>query len=143
MREFQAITKALSDETRLRLLLALRGQRACLCQLVELVELAASTVSKHMSILRQSRLVDGQKEGRWMYYSLAGDDAPIAVRRALHWTLESLADDRRATKDTERMREILLLDPQSLCARSCPPRNACSAPERRKRSNRRVKGFVP
>jgi DNA-binding transcriptional ArsR family regulator len=143
MREFQAITRALSDETRLRLLLALRGQRACLCQLVELVALAASTVSKHMSILRQSRLVDGQKEGRWMYYSLAGDDAPVAVRRALQWTLDSLADDRRATKDTERMREILLLDPQSLCARTCPPKKACSSSNRRERTKHRARGCAP
>jgi len=72
MRDFLAITKALSDETRLRLLLALRDQEVCLCQLVELVSLASSTVSKHMSILRQSRLVDGRKDGRWMYYRLAG-----------------------------------------------------------------------
>ena len=53
MRDFLAVTKALADETRVRLLLALRDHELCLCQLVELVALASSTVSKHMSILRQ------------------------------------------------------------------------------------------
>ena len=134
MRDFLAITKALADENRVRLLLALRGRELCLCQLVELVALASSTVSKHMSILRQSRLVDGRKEGRWMYYRLAGDDSPVSVRRALQWTLESLADDRRAAQDSERLREILSVDPQSLCARTCPPKKTRSAPLRRQRS---------
>jgi len=139
MRDFLAITKALSDETRLRLLLALRHQEVCLCQLVELVSLASSTVSKHMSILRQSRLVDGRKDGRWMYYRLAGKEAPLAVRKALQWTLESLADDRRAAEDTARLSQILLVDPQSLCDRTCSPKGKGGAAVRAKRPQRVTK----
>jgi DNA-binding transcriptional ArsR family regulator len=80
MRDCLNITKALSDENRLRMLMALRDGELCVCQLTELMGLAMSTVSKHLSILYQAGLVDARKEGRWMYYSLPGKGASPAAR---------------------------------------------------------------
>ena len=74
MREFIDINKALSDESRVRALLALRDQELCVCQLIELLGLAPSTVSKHMTILKQAGLVEGRKDGRWIYYRLADSE---------------------------------------------------------------------
>ena len=68
-----AITKALADEQRVRVLLALERGELCVCQIVELMGLATSTISKHMSILKQARLVDSRKQGRWIYYRRADD----------------------------------------------------------------------
>jgi len=113
--DFMAITKALADEQRVRMLLALQGRELCLCQLVELVGLASSTVSKHMSILRQSRLVEGRKVGRWVYYRLAGAGASAAVRQAVEWVRKSLADDPQVLDDAQRLARILKLDPEALC----------------------------
>jgi DNA-binding transcriptional ArsR family regulator len=135
MWDFMAITKALADENRVRMLLALRGRELCLCQIVELVVLAPSTASKHMSILRQARLVEGRKSGRWMYYRLAGNDAPAVVRRMLALVLESLAEDPRVVRDAERLQEILRVDPQALCESQCPPERSCS--KSRKKPRRR------
>jgi ArsR family transcriptional regulator, arsenate/arsenite/antimonite-responsive transcriptional repressor len=120
--DFLAIAKALSDEQRVRMLLALQGRELCLCQLVELVGLAASTVSKHMSILRQSRLVEGRKEGRWMYYRLAGPRASPAVRQGIEWVRRSLVNDPGVARDAERLKAILSIDTQRLCERRCPPK---------------------
>jgi len=72
MQDFMTITKALADENRVRLLLALRGGQLCVCQMIELLGLAPSTVSKHLSILNQARLVEKRKEERWIYYGLVG-----------------------------------------------------------------------
>jgi ArsR family transcriptional regulator, arsenate/arsenite/antimonite-responsive transcriptional repressor len=113
--DFMAVTKALSDETRVRLLLALREQELCLCQLIELAGLAPSTVSKHMSILRQSGLVEGRKEGRWMYYRLAGPDASPAVGESLEWMRKHLARDPQVVQDAQRLRAILKIDLRRLC----------------------------
>ena len=129
MWDFMAITKALADENRVRMLLALRGRELCLCQLMELVSLAASTASKHMSILRQARLVDGRKQGRWMYYRLAGREASPAVRQALRWAMESLADDAQVASDAERLAQILKVAPEELCAGRCGPgKGGCKPP---------------
>ena len=72
MESVLAITRALADENRVRALLVLDGRELCVCQLIEFLGLAPSTVSKHMTILRQARLIEGRKKGRWMNYRLAG-----------------------------------------------------------------------
>jgi len=54
MREFMKVTKALADPNRVRMLLALREQELCACQITELFGLAPSTMSKHLSILYQA-----------------------------------------------------------------------------------------
>jgi ArsR family transcriptional regulator len=137
MWDFMAITKALADETRVRLLLALQGQELCLCQLIEVVGLAPSTVSKHMSILRQSRLVEGRKDGRWMYYRIAGRDASPTVRQALDWVLRSLAGDAQVVRDAESLERILKLDPRELCEKQCLPRQKSYRPRAGAASRRR------
>ncbi len=68
-----AITNAHADESRVRELLALRHGQLCVCQIVELPQLAASTVSKHLSILWQAGLVESRKTGRWVYYMIPED----------------------------------------------------------------------
>lgn len=115
MRDVLEITKALADEKRLRILMALTGGELCVCQITELLELAPSTVSKHMSILRQARLVEGRKDGRWMYYRLAGRGASRAVRGAVAWTRRSLADAPQTVRDNKRLAKITCLDREALC----------------------------
>ena len=125
MREIMAITKALADEQRVRVLLALRRGELCVCQIVELLGLATSTVSKHMSILKQARLVDSRKEGRWMYYRLADNDAPKSVQQAMTWLTSSLASDPQVVRDKKRLASICTCDPSELCAAQELGRRSC------------------
>ena len=52
MRDLMAVIKALADENRVRILMTLGPKELCVCQIVELLGLAPSTVSKHMAILK-------------------------------------------------------------------------------------------
>ncbi len=52
-----------------------------------------------------------------MYYRLAGEDAPEAIKTALAWVLSSLADKHRTVEDEQRLIEILKIDPEILCSR--------------------------
>lgn len=113
------VTKALSDETRVRLLLALEGREVCVCQLIELVGLAPSTVSKHMSILRQARLVESRKEGRWIYYRHPQCCSSPLVSDALAWVCSSLSGGKQAREDRKRLKQVLRLDPEELCRKQC------------------------
>ena len=115
MREFISLVKALSDENRVRALLVLRNRELCACQIVELIQLAPSTVSKHMQILRQAGLVEARKDGRWMYYRLAKKGIPAAVAGAIDWIFNSLKKDQSVLEDEERIKGILKLDPDQLC----------------------------
>jgi DNA-binding transcriptional ArsR family regulator len=115
MFSFMTITRALSDQNRVRMLLALDRRELCVCQIIELLELAPSTVSKHISILANARLVEGRQDGRWRYYRLAGDDAPDEAREAVSWTFRSLSNAPQILQDAKRLKEILKVDPEVLC----------------------------
>lgn len=109
-----AIAGALSDRTRLRVLMALTGGEVCVCQLVELCRLAPSTVSKHLQVLSQAGLIDGRKDGRWIYYRLNAKGAPEA-RAALKWVRSSLSDDPAILSDKRTLKKITAKDKEALC----------------------------
>jgi ArsR family transcriptional regulator len=119
MREFMAITKALSDPSRVRVLLALRRRELCVCQITELFGFAPSTVSKHLSILHHAGLVESRKDGRWIFYQLPGKNAPVVVREALDWIEKALADNPHVLADNQQLKKILKQDPAELCKRQC------------------------
>lgn len=96
MEAFLNITKALSDETRVKALLSLRGGELCLCELVELLNIAPSTTSRHMTLLWQAKLVHRRKEGRWHYFRLADDATLPTVRQALAWVFSTIDADAAA-----------------------------------------------
>ena len=117
MRRFMNITKALADENRVRIVAALKGHELCVCQLIELLELAPSTVSKHLFILRNAGLIANRKQGRWMYYRLAGDEEPAEIEDSLSWVFRSIGKNTRIVEDNLRLQEILKNDPEVLCSR--------------------------
>ncbi len=117
MRSTLRITKALSDIQRLRILLMLRAGELCVCQVIAVLGLAPSTVSKHLSILSAADLVDSRKEGRWAYYRLPQGEALKAVRPVLEWLEESLKGDDSVAKDAKRLEAALACTPESLSER--------------------------
>lgn len=64
------VIKALAHPSRLAMVEALAEGERCVCELQELVGSDMSTVSKHLTILRNAGLVRDRKQGLWVYYSL-------------------------------------------------------------------------
>ena len=125
MDEFMKVCKALSDQNRVRALAALKERELCVCQIIELLGLAPSTVSKHMSILRNARLVECSKEGLWMHYRLPDRPSP-QIRKVLEWVCGSLESNQTARKDSIRLKTILKMDPEEICKRQ-NDRSCCKA----------------
>ena len=117
MRDLMAVIKALADENRVRILMALGPKELCVCQIVELLGLAPSTVSKHIAILKHAGLVDSRKDGRWMFYRLAEDDAPAEAKEMTELVSRLLADDPQEREDTKRLKQIIKMDRDELCRR--------------------------
>ncbi|MCB2188996.1 MAG: metalloregulator ArsR/SmtB family transcription factor [Deltaproteobacteria bacterium] len=117
LRQAVNLTKALGEENRLRLILALEGRELCVCQLTLLLGLAPSTVSKHVSVLRQAGLVESWKEGRWVYCRLATPADSAEVAELLAWARKWLAGSRQASRDAERLADILMQDKEEICRR--------------------------
>ncbi len=105
---FTTKTKALADPNRVRILMALRGGELCVCRIIELLKLAPSTVSKHVSILKHAGLVEGRKEGRWMHYRLA--DRSSDSWNTLNWVFESVEHSPEIEEDRIRLEKIKATD---------------------------------
>ena len=126
MQDFLSITKALSDENRVRVLMALNTGELCVCQIIELLNLAPSTVSKHMSILKQARLVEGEKSGKWVYYRLACS-APKAALEAIEWAKKHLVAEKTIKRDAKNLRAIIKQHPVEVCRKQKATRTARTA----------------
>ena len=65
------VFKAMAHPSRLAVVEALAGGERCVCELQEVVGSDMSTVSRHLSVLRQAGVIADAKRGTWVYYSLA------------------------------------------------------------------------
>lgn len=66
-----AMFRAFSDRTRLRILNLLTGGELCVCELVEVLKVPQPKASRHLAYLRKAGLVTSRKDGYWMHYTLA------------------------------------------------------------------------
>ena len=117
MQKVTAVLRALADESRARIILALRGQPMCVCQIVEMLRLANSTVSEHLTILKEAGLLTARKDGRWVYYRLSDNGSDGVVDEAVAYLLRVLENDRQIRQDAKQLAKILQIDPGELCRR--------------------------
>ena len=117
MHDITETMKALADENRLRILYALKDKELCACRIIALLELAPSTVSKHLAILRSARLVDCRRDGRWMYYRLAKGFRVPATAQMLGLLFADMESTARIAEDQKRLAMICDEGMESLCQR--------------------------
>ncbi len=72
--------KLLSDETRLRILMLLHPQgEFCVCELKLIMSVSQPTISRHLAMLRDTRVVTARRDGTWVYYKVHPHLSPWAV----------------------------------------------------------------
>lgn len=106
MRELTKIFKALSDSNRLRILKMLEIRALCVCEITEILQLAPSTVSKHLAILRDANLITDSKEGKWVNYALNTADRTDYVADLLPILAGWLPDDSTVETDAQKVRSV-------------------------------------
>lgn len=114
MEFFLDITKALADETRLRILMLLKENELCACQIIECFNLSGATVSKHLSILKRAKLITSRKDGRWVYYKLV-DLKNEVISDSIKLVQKSLKNEDLIEKDSKKLTEVLKIDASELC----------------------------
>ena len=117
MRDYESVFKAAADPTRARILKILEGGEMCVCQIIAILSLGQSTVSKHLFLLRSAGLIKDRRDRKWVHYSLdRGSDSPYAARMLRNlrgW----LNDDPVVAKDRERATMARKLGPMAICER--------------------------
>jgi len=114
MRELIKVMKALSDESRVKIVKMLQSKPSCVCELTAALGLAQPTVSKHLKILEESGLAHGKKQGLWVEYRLTdGENSPFA--KIMLGLLQTWLNDERQIKDL--VAKLAKLDRNVICKR--------------------------
>jgi ArsR family transcriptional regulator len=96
---------AFSDPKRLRILHLLRDGELCVGDLVTILDLPQSTISRHLAYLRRSALVVTRKSGLWMYYSLSAAKSEFH-RKLLDCLTACFAGVPELKKDAGRAKKL-------------------------------------
>ncbi len=104
LREVERTLKAAADITRLRILRMLEEGPLCVCQVVEVLGLSQSTVSKHLLLLRNAGLIQDEKRGKWVFYRAPARKGGNLPGRLAALVREALGPEPRVAEDRRRAR---------------------------------------
>jgi ArsR family transcriptional regulator len=111
-KENVTIFKAMSDPNRLRILKALQTKILCVCEIKELLNLANSTVSQHLKILKGAGFIIEDKDGKWVNYKInprPPDERVSSILASLDFWVN---DEKEIINDELKIKE---LDRNKLC----------------------------
>jgi ArsR family transcriptional regulator, arsenate/arsenite/antimonite-responsive transcriptional repressor len=101
MKDFIRVMKALSDPNRVKVVKMLQHKAMCVCEIQAALGIAQPTVSKHLKVLEDAGLVQSEKAGLWVNYTLSsGGGSPYAATllgNLKHW-LQDEPDIARLVK---------------------------------------------
>jgi len=115
MDNYAEVFKALADRTRLRImrLLSITDRQVCVCEFVDALKLPQYQVSKHLNILKNAKLVEGERRGTWVYYTPLKKDS--AFNRQLYKLIKDQLTGAEFLKDEEELRQRLQLRDRDIC----------------------------
>jgi ArsR family transcriptional regulator len=111
-RDHVNLFKALGDPNRIRIMKMVSVRELCLCELREILGLSNSTVSKHLTILRDAGLLLDSKEGKWVNFRVNADADQQVIRSVISLIGESFNDDDAVRADLKRIRTV---DRKKIC----------------------------
>jgi ArsR family transcriptional regulator len=100
MDELVTIFKALSDETRLRIIRLLEQGELCVCDIVAALDTVQPRISFHLNVLKEAGFIRDRKQGRWIHYSLNDSDI---FKRLLILSVCERAPDAAMANDRKRL----------------------------------------
>lgn len=117
LRPYEDAMKAVGDPTRVRILKILEGGELCVCQIIAVIALGQSTISKHLFLLRAAGLIKDRRDKKWIHYSLDGKSGNLYSGALLRNLRKWLNDDPVILKDLERAALARQIGPLAICER--------------------------
>jgi ArsR family transcriptional regulator, arsenate/arsenite/antimonite-responsive transcriptional repressor len=114
IKEKTRLFKTLSDPNRLRILKMLQTKPLCVCEITGVLGLAASTVSKHLSIMKDSGLIIEEKEGKWVNYMINPKPSDERISYLLTTLDFWISDEQTIITDKQK---ALKIDRNEICSR--------------------------
>jgi len=109
MQELLKIFRALSDETRLRILKLLQKKELCVCEIMQALEISQTRASRNLGILKNAGLVCDRREGLWVHYSL-NRQKKNTYQQAINTLINKwLNNEETIVKDAKRLKKAVKL----------------------------------
>jgi ArsR family transcriptional regulator, arsenate/arsenite/antimonite-responsive transcriptional repressor len=115
MIEITGVFKALSDETRLRILNVLSEKECCVCEVMQALDISQSKASRHLSALRDAGFLKLRKEGLLSLYSLQTQENAEYMVLLLDAVRKAMEDREIVTGDKERLKSAARIGVARVC----------------------------
>lgn len=112
MRYLVKAAKALSDETRLRILNLLLKRECCVCEVMQVLNVSQTRASRNLNILYDAGFLKVRREGLWAYYSIDKIDLEDYLSLLLDAVERGLTENKVAVLDMEHLKDAQRLGPQ-------------------------------
>lgn len=96
------VFKSLSDETRLRIINILLEENLCVCEIMDILGMTQSRISRHLGILKQVELIEEERKGKWVIYKIAKKNKAI-----LSYIRQQTRNEKIFNSDKEKTEETL------------------------------------
>lgn len=114
---FEIVARAVADPTRIRILKLLEGGELCVCQITAVLDLSPATVSKHLAVLKTAGLLQPRRDGKWVYYRLAGRDLNAYAPAFLGLVRAALGEDPTVAGDARQLARVSAVPLAVVCER--------------------------
>ena len=111
MQDLIKAMKALSDETRLRILNVLLERECCVCEVIQALNISQSRASRNLGILEAAGFLKARREGAWMHYSVDWETANCGAASLAKLLKDFLGSNELLTEDRERLKKTVRIGP--------------------------------
>lgn len=118
MQRLIKVLKALSDETRLRILKILQEKDSlCVCEIMQALDISQTRASRNLGILKDAGFVTDRREGVWAYYSINRKKVNEYHHDIMRLLQRWLNDDETIKKDKERLKKVTRSNSKYRCVK--------------------------
>lgn len=103
MKRLVNIMKALGEENRFRIVMMLRERSLCVCEVCSVLDISLSTVSSHLRQLTQAGILNSEKDGRWVKYTLK--EEPF-IRKLVEQIREEVGNESQLISDRLKIQNV-------------------------------------
>lgn len=121
MRDILKAIRALSDETRLRILSLLLEKECCVCEVMQALNISQTRASRNLGVLYEAGFLNMRKDGIWSLYSIDKEGIQVYQSQLIDAVKEAIKNNEIAALDKERLKKAERVGTR--CLRDLTPHN--------------------
>ena len=114
MRHLVNVFKALSDETRIRILKVLLERECCVCEVIQALHISQPRASRNLGILEDAGFIESRRDGAWIVYSIDEQMVNSYAAPLIEMLRGSLVNEETILQDRERLSRAIRVGPRAI-----------------------------